>query len=818
MVTLLVENQEVELNESVQFSINKFFEDTTNPTNIYSEWSKTVVIPRTIRNNQLFGSLYSPDRLIAYSSSDSNLGLYFDPYKQLDMRLERDGAVILKGYLKVLSINQEGYQCTLNGELGKVIQEISKVTFDRSAEEKYVLESTYSETMDRRMIKRAWTTKQDMVGWTPLNIATEDKVLNQKAYEKAGAMIKFEDTLSSLGTIFQESSQIDPSTVIPNGMMPRGIGEFRSYLQQPFLYIEKLFGLIGSKSIQLTGYNFSLDTSWFKEDNPYWKKCVMLLDNYDLSKDTFVTNSYQSYLLSVSWNSAYATQKDITINTSIIYEAAPVYTPATKIFNITQPNAVASIATKICLYKYDRVTTKEEVNFDDLAKDNALIVWFRWKNADGLVGNPCSFVIANPKCTFLDELKIVHPTATFLTSSKDMNIALWTDASAGPVELVGFAKWWNNNEPVNLGSSQYLFLEWGEVSSSVRIPYPMQLNLYNNYARSGSTVTLNSLWDNNYSPWSIILNYCKMFRIGIFIDETNKLLKFIPYTTYFKEYTIKDWSDKIDKSQDFEVKPITFENRYVLFNYKDNNTSLNNDYKKKYNFQFGEKNLVTSYRFNTETVKLFDKIPIPFENTDQVLSWTNLYDYKRIAYSFPAEKYVYAKDDSDKLLDNFGTFYFDEGIVPFDTESKLELRSVSISDDTDLQRSTSTYAYSQYYNRLSCDTYDQLSIFDGDYMMTFNPPQDSYAYQNYSGKKGIYELFWQKYIDERYNVQNKIVTCYVRLTQVDYNNFQFNHFITIDNQLYMVNKIFDYDPNEYLTKVELITIQNINAYTTDNFN
>lgn len=815
MVDLFIAGQQAELDSSVTFALNKYFEDTTDPANIYSEWSKTVTIPRTVRNNQIFGSLWSPDRVTSVSQT-SAFGLYFDPYKRVDMRIERNGSILLQGYLKVLSVTQKGYQCTLNGELGKIIQELNSITFDLSAEEdRYIIRSSWSETLDRRLIKKAWTEQQTVVGWTPLNIRTDDSTLNQKTFEKAGSIVKFEDTL---GSDFQNSAQISPSSAIPDGMMPREIGEFRSYLQQPYLTMNTLFGSVWTKCLQLTGYNFYLDASWFNDSNPYWKKCVMLLDNYNANKDTFVTNTYKAYLLSVAWNGAFATQKDITINPSAVSEAVPVYDNTTKQFNITQPNATASIASKICLYKYDRTTTKEEVRFTDLAKDNALIVWFRWKNADGMTnGSISSFVIANPDCTIMDEVRISNPKAVFLTSSDEMNINMWTDASAGKVQLVGFAKWWNNNAPVRLGANQYLYLAWGDFNSSTRIPYPMQMNIYSNYARSGSTVTLNSLWDNNHTPWEIILDYCKMFRIGIFVDEAGKRLKFIPYTTYFKEYTVSDWTDKIDRSQDFEVRPVTFENRYILFNYENNETSINTEYKKKYKFQYGEKSLITAYQFNTKTKKLFNSIKMPIENTDNVLSWSNLYDNKRVAYSFPAEKYVYAKDDDDRLTDNFGTFYFDEGIVPFDTEEQLNLRSVSVSDDTDLQRSTSTYAYSQYSDRLSCTTYDQLSVFDGNCMMTFNPPQESWSYQSYSGKKGIYELFWESYINERYNTRNKTVTCYAKLTQSDYATFEFNHFVMIDNQLYMVNKIFDYDPESPLTKIELITIQNIKAYTTNNF-
>jgi hypothetical protein len=78
----------------------------------------------------------------------------------------------------------------------------------------------------------------------------------------------------------------------------------------------------------------------------------------------------------------------------------------------------------------------------------------------------------------------------------------------------------------------------------------------------------------------------------------------------------------------------------------------------------------------------------------------------------------------------------------------------------------------------------------------------------------IYDLFWNKYINERYNIQNKKVTLYVNITPPDFIQFEFNKFVTVDNQLFMINKIYDYDLNSNgLTKVDLIQITDISAYT-----
>ena len=58
----------------------------------------------------------------------------------------------------------------------------------------------------------------------------------------------------------------------------------------------------------------------------------------------------------------------------------------------------------------------------------------------------------------------------------------------------------------------------------------------------------------------------------------------------------------------------------------------------------------------------------------------------------------------------------------------------------------------------------------------------------------------------------------MRLTPYDIANFEYNNFVKIENQLYMVNKIYDYSIDENIpTKVDLITIQDLKGYTDSNF-
>ena len=62
----------------------------------------------------------------------------------------------------------------------------------------------------------------------------------------------------------------------------------------------------------------------------------------------------------------------------------------------------------------------------------------------------------------------------------------------------------------------------------------------------------------------------------------------------------------------------------------------------------------TGIDFNNNTKELFKNCKESITNTDTVLSWSNLYDNKRIIYSLPAEIYVYNKDKDKKFVNLFG--------------------------------------------------------------------------------------------------------------------------------------------------------------------
>lgn len=310
MVSLYIENRYIELDKEVQFAITKTFEDITNPTSIINDWSKTVSIPFTDKNNETFGHIYNPDRITLHDEGLTT-GLYFDPLKKLDFRLEWDSAVLMTGYAKMTSVTKTNgtgrYNITLNGELGKVFQEMKKITFD---ETKYVGEDKdkywingYDYTGDlvinQDYIANLWNTEEvytddifsssNVINFAPNNSISEgfDYTIFQHG---ANATKEFTEVLNDVN--FYNETGIEPKNIIPNGMLPREIGEYRSYLQLPYIHFYKLFLIFKHKFETITGYKINLDKNWFNKYNPYWNQLVFMLKMLDINKENMVVNTY----------------------------------------------------------------------------------------------------------------------------------------------------------------------------------------------------------------------------------------------------------------------------------------------------------------------------------------------------------------------------------------------------------------------------------------------------------------------------------------------------------------------------------------------
>ena len=98
--------------------------DYTNPTIVKNSFTKTVTLPGTKTNSQIFNEIWKLDRI--------QTNRIFNPSKRAPFVLIKDGDLIEKGYVKLNKIvhknNLYTYEITLYGELGNILYELSYQT------------------------------------------------------------------------------------------------------------------------------------------------------------------------------------------------------------------------------------------------------------------------------------------------------------------------------------------------------------------------------------------------------------------------------------------------------------------------------------------------------------------------------------------------------------------------------------------------------------------------------------------------------------------------------------------------------------------
>ena len=245
----------------------------------------------------------------------------------------------------------------------------------------------------------------------------------------------------------------------------------------------------------------------------------------------------------------------------------------------------------------------------------------------------------------------------------------------------------------------------------------------------------------------------------------------------------------------------------------------------KYDIGYGAKKLDTEYQFNTETENFFEGIqPSVVATKAQFSRLDNTTDpdspnFRGYNYKVtPNEQYV-DNDNGGENAGNFGAFYFWDGVMQPDERLGFISNGypcVLISDDTDYQISHDEYMWNMsgtYFVR--CYHLPKIStVSEDNWSIHFESPRE-YYFEKPSGEiKYIYNEFWKNFINERYNVQNKKLTAYFYLTPEDYKKITFRQFVKIENTLYHVNRIFDYDFDENSpTKVELVQVWDVDSYT-----
>ena len=880
-VQLYLGGQEVELNGDVSIPLNKTYENLSSPSNIIVDYSKSINIPMSKRNNEILGSAYRLDRRIVAGSN--NIGYYLDPSKKIPMKLLYNQEIILDGYAKFLSAsNSTGskyYTISLFGVLGDIFQKLLSVvaSSDQLQEGQsydYVLaDPTTGIKLNKEYILASWEDDQnaigkdnvrntDVIGFAPAHRGLYQEFESGKIQTSS---TEIKDVTTYLEEIWSDSigeeaaKNLKVGEIINGGLPDYQMREYRSYELKPYIYINQLFEMFKDNCRWLTGYEMEFDNTWFNINNPYWSRLVYMLD--------FLENKGTDPSILKKFTSQTTFNPTTTITNNSAYQVNYSFEEFVPQTNLDTENGVSINPFEIQIEGnyYKENTSGSLTSFGLAATTNVLIdvtltsggdsstkkywsnsAWGSLMPPEGYTTDDYMPITTAQKPNILDPstfggpnfktiYKITIPQqdlTTEIVNGVTINIDVRLQHSGYGYDGSSTGVWayvvWESGG--NIFNGNFVWNQEYLVQSPPgdgNFPVTIARIDYKSSWRTSTRVQFRDIYFSDNPPFNILLQYTKMFGLIWDVDYSAKKLYIKTKQTYFKDYTIEDWSKKLDRSKDFVIEPISFTTKYANFNYEETDGYRYKGYKDKYNIEYGGKVLKTPYDFDVESTDLFENISPSSASSKTYIPFQSL--KTRNFVEELDDKVLIDSENNDETSPIAIENWYLRGLnrtLPY---------SNIITDDTGLMVSSDEYCYIErdfaINNNLCIETTtfptfnialsgegilfnDEGTVFG----CLFNQPKEDYTYDKLPTKaKGnyIYDLFWNRYMDERFNIQNKKVTAHFLLTPTDFQNFSFKKFVTIDNQVFMVNKIFDYDMNNKTSvKCELVQITDPTAYTT----
>jgi hypothetical protein len=322
-----------------------------------------------------------------------------------------------------------------------------------------------------------------------------------------------------------------------------------------------------------------------------------------------------------------------------------------------------------------------------------------------------------------------------------------------------------------------IFINSGNIELNTDVTQAVVLNL-------GETIQINKTIPRGVFQKDFFSSIVKMFNLYV-TESTDKTKHLIisPYIDYYDFNDTIDWSLKIDRSKPFRLKPMSELNgRFFEYKYKQDVDFYNENYFKKYNEGYGDFIEDTGYEFANER-----------QTAEIVFAATPL-----ILYAGDDKVHSIILKRSNTQSNNPSEDKMDSVIRILQVKKITGVASYKIEDGTSNLLSTTTYGYGGHLNDPYTPTAD----------INFGAPKEIYfTLSNPYPSANLFNGYWGDYVAEISDKDSKLLTCNVRLTDIDIYNLDFSRPIWIDGSLWRLNKVMDYNPMvEDTTKCEFIKV------------
>lgn len=846
------EYKKVDINRGTSFAFNLQSSELTNPTSIKVPFSVNIRLPRTKNNSDLFNHIWKIDHQI----------LDFNPIARTDFRLYVNNNLYQTGYIKLTNASDE-FHIVLYGGLGDYFYTLSNIKladldFGDDLSHMVNSETIYNIMNDITVKSKNGKRLNDYLNYALTYQGVYDNFDN-----------KMEDYFNKDNLDFGEQREVlwmmdnkvyqAPDNMTEHYRVFKDInnrmlyGEYRAEYQKPAIKVDYIINKI-INTMKAEGWKTNLDNTFFNQKNPYWNDLWLITDNYELDDevssidlDIPIIDPNDHHILSRphkftgvdfaykrTHHCVYSTKVDSMIVRQIV-DMSDINLPTTGNIDIdveipynmlvyvdqldaSQASSGAhyrkrpgdSLLTLQCSIVYrkgDRVLKR--FNLKDNISNSTSKIWA----TDGV----------EPALSYLYMSDFKNKRTAYLSDKDDNKDYSFSGQFVLPASMVDKdAKF--ELELVLKGDTRWQRREGSNVINTgfrPDITKDYKVNITRAQSEDGSaglSVTSKDIFKTDYNCYDFLTSYTKVFGLIFVKNPIEKTINILTRNSYFKDLKVVDWSEKIDRSQAIEIQPVMFNYRYGMFKWNESNTKYEEQYKSKYDVEYGSLKFDNGSTFTNEENNYLDKII--FDN-GIVVDGMSQYFYKRNSTMYKDNKsLLHLEDKNGSKSDTNFILAFKDGV---DTLSKKFL----ITDKTLNQM----YEGSMWTNKgRICDKYIKFNRIierGGDiYSLNFGRPKISYTDKDAlltnntstNGNETIYRRFWSGYLNDRFSRENKTLIAQFNINNNDLADDIFNKFINIDNTLWVINKVNKFDPlNTGTTKVELIKVQDKNNYISQRY-
>lgn len=745
---ILLNGKYLDLIDDVSMPLTYQIADIKNPSAKNTNFSKTITLPGTAINNKIFAFIWDTNVSVT-SSGTTNFSPTFNPNKKADVQILYDGAEVFKGFMKldrikVLADYKIEYDVTCFGKLKDLFLSLGEKTLADINLSKYNHNYTRDiqiASWDNYIYKNGVTVafnKGDGYVYPMIDYALNNntdwktehffpamyyktlihEIITQAGFKYDGAIFNDNDFKSLIvgygsGNLKLSNTQVEDRTF-----------QASSTSTQTFVVADNFpINNVNNPAI----LNFQDDTTAPNAD---------IGNNYNTSISRYVAPKNGSY----------------SFTADLKFRMQHKTFAATTNFNTFGGILLGAFA----LYKNGTMLTHWNLRYNGTPLTS--VPYIDSSNGGFTIVHPASVT----KNAYTISLNVIFNQQVYLNSNDYVELKFyeWNGTTTQGTNIVNI---YGENPILSEANLEFL-------SGSI-----FKCEMASSSVMEGDMVEMSNLYGNTIKQKDFISTFFKLFNIYTETDKyDSNLLHFETRPDFYASSgTIRNWDNKLDYSQEYEVLPMgNLDARTYLYKFKDDTDFWNEYYKKKYLETYGQKkyDVDNDWLSNTNTNEIiFSPTPLVDRlNDDKIIP--------RIINVNNNGQAVPISNNGSKAI-NLRLLYY--GGV----KSTLNNYNYIASSGT---ISKSNYAYAGHLDNIDYPNYD----------VNFGIPIEVYYTTQSYTNNNLFNKYYKQFIEEITNKDSKIFKGKFHLTAVDIARLNFRDLFYFHGDYWILNKIYDYNPIE----------------------